>query len=99
MGLPIQKKASIRTERLELKPFSEGDVERLSELLMNAEIAKTFMLPDFENRERSAALAERIIGFSRIGDTAHLEYGIYLDGRLIGFVNDCGVEGDEIEIG
>lgn len=99
MGLPIQKKASIRTERLELKPYSPADRERMIELLTNAEIAKTFMLPDFEKRERSAALAEKIIGFSRIGDTAHLEYGIYLDGRLIGFVNDCGIEGEEIEIG
>lgn len=28
-----------------------------------------------------------------------MEYGIYLNGTLIGFVNDCGIEDDEIEIG
>lgn len=32
-------------------------------------------------------------------DAARLEYGVYLDGKLIGFVNDCGIEDGEIEIG
>ncbi len=35
----------------------------------------------------------------KVEDTAHLEYGVYLDNRMIGFVNDCGTEGDAIEIG
>ncbi|MGM9653433.1 MAG: GNAT family N-acetyltransferase [Eubacteriales bacterium] len=37
--------------------------------------------------------------FSKIEDTVHLEYGIYQNGTLIGFINDCGVREDEIEIG
>ena len=38
MGLPIQKKASIRTERLELKPFSPADRERMRPNSMTEEI-------------------------------------------------------------
>lgn len=99
MKLPIQKTASIQTERLTLKPYSGQDVEPLVNLITNREIAKTFMVPDFETAEQAVALANKLISFSQVDGTQHLEYGIYLDGRLIGFINDCGIEENEIEIG
>lgn len=99
MNLPIKKKKYIQTERLTLKPYSQDDVESLVELLTNSEITTTFMVPDFETKEKAIALAEKLIAFSQLDDTKHLEYGIYLDNRLIGFINDCGIENNEIEIG
>ena len=99
MALPLRKKALIQTERLTLKPYSMADVDALAGLLIHPEITKTFMVPDFESPEQAKALAEKLVNFSRIEDTAHLEYGIYLNGALIGFINDCGIEDEEIEIG
>ena len=57
------------------------------------------MVPDFETKSQAAALAGKLIEFSKIEDAVHLEYGIYQNGTLIGFINDCGVREDEIEIG
>ena len=99
MGRPIQKKALIQTERLTLKPFSLSDTDRLADLLTDQQITKTFMVTDFETAAQACALAEKLIRFSQIDDTRHLEYGIYVHGRLIGFINDCGIEDDSIEIG
>lgn len=99
MGLPIRKKDRIQTERLVLKPYAPRDVMPLVRLLTHDGITKTFMVPDFQTGDQAVELAQRLIAFSQPEDAAHLEYGIYLDDRLIGFVNDCGIEDDEIEIG
>ena len=99
MALPIKKKALIKTERLIIKPYSSEDVDELVNLLLNPEITKTFMVPRFESVEQMKNLAEKLIDFSRVEDTTHLEYGIYLNGKIIGFINDCGMKDEEIEIG
>ena len=99
MARPIKKKARIETERLILKPYAPEDADGLAALLMNPEVTKTFMAPEFTSFGQAKDLAEKLIAFSREEDTAHLEYGIYLDGRLVGFVNDCGIEDEDIEIG
>ena len=95
----IQKTASIQTERLTLKPYSGQDVEPLVNLITNREIAKTFMVPDFETAEHTVALANKLISFSQVNDTQHPEYGIYPGGKLIGSINDCGIEENDLEIG
>lgn len=99
MALPIRKKARIETQRLTIKPYSLEDLDGLVELLTNPAITKTFMVPEFESREQMEDLAKKLIAFSQEEDTEHLEYGIYLDKKVIGFVNDCGIEDEEIEIG
>lgn len=99
MGLPVRKKLLIQTERLVLKPFSSQDTDRLVDIITNDEIGKTFMVPVFENKEQAVSLVQKLIMFSQPEDTKHLEYGIYLDEEIIGFINDCGVEDDNIEIG
>ena len=99
MGLPIQKIALIETQRLTIKPYAMEDMDGLVNLLINPKITKTFMVPQFESREQMESLAKKLIVFSREEVTKHLEYGFYLDGKLIGFINDCGIEDEEIEIG
>lgn len=98
MDLPIRQKPHIETERLVLKPYTEQDIGGLAALLTNPDIARTFMVPDMD-LQGMKKLAEKLVAFSRPEDTGHLEYGVYLDGKIIGFVNDCGVEEDAIEIG
>lgn len=74
-------------------------MDGLVDLLINPKITKTFMIPKFESLEQMESIAKKLISFSQEENTKHLEYGIYLDGKLIGFVNDCGVKDEEIEIG
>lgn len=89
----------ITTKRLTLKTYASEDVDGLINLLINPEITKTFMVPDYESHEQMEALAKKLIVLSQVEDTKHFEYGIYLNDELIGFVNDCGIEDNEIEIG
>lgn len=95
----IEKKTKIRTERLVLTSYDEKDLESLTSLLMNKEISKTFMIPDYKTKEEYINLARKLIQFSKIEDKKHLEYGIFLDGQFIGFINDCGYDEKEIEVG
>ena len=98
-GITHQEKTQIKTERLILKPYSEQDIDTLIDLLTNPEVTSTFMVPETESRSCAEELVRKLIVFSRPDDTKHLEYGIYLNEKLIGFINDCGIEDDEIEIG
>ena len=99
MSRPIIKKEQISTARLTLRPFREEDKARLVEMMQNPEITATFMVPDYKEEAQFCALADKLIAFSRIEDTVHLEYGIYQEDCLIGFINDCGHDDDAIEVG
>ena len=96
--MKITKKATIKTPRLIIKPITSKDEERLMDILINEEIAKTFMLPEFKNCEDSRKLAQKIITNSNINNHENLEYGIYLDDVLIGTINDVGFNDEEIEV-
>ena len=60
-----------------------------------AEITKTFMVPEFTTEEQVLDVVSKLLEFSKVEDTTHLEYGIYLQDQLIGFINDCGIEDEE----
>lgn len=99
MNRLILKKECIVTKRLTLHPYRKEDRTRLVEMLKNPEITATFMVPDYSEESQFYALADKLLEFSKIEDTTHLEYGIYLDGYIIGFVNDCGYDDEIIEVG
>lgn len=99
MNRRILKKECIFTDRLTLHPYRKEDRRRLVDILQNPEIAATFMVPDYAEESQWYELADRLIEFSRLEDTVHLEYGVYLDDYLIGFVNDCGYDNNAIEMG
>lgn len=99
MGRSILKKERIVTDRLTLHPYREEDRERLVQMMQNPEITATFMVPDYTEESQFYALADKLIGFSQIEDTTHLEYGVFFDGYMIGLVNDCGYDDDAIEVG
>ena len=83
MSRQILKKEHIITDRLTLGPYRKEDRERLTEMMRNPEITATFMVPDYSEEVQFYALADKLIEFSQINDTAHLEYGVYLDGYMI----------------
>ena len=99
MSRPIIKKEEIVTERLTLHPYRTEDRDRLVEMMQNPDITATFMVPDYSEEAEFYALADKLIEFSRIEDMTHLEYGVYLDDYMIGFVNDCGHDDEAIEVG
>ena len=76
MSRQILKKEHIITDRLTLGPYRKEDRERLTEMMRNPEITATFMVPDYSEEVQFYALADKLIEFSQINDTAHLEYGI-----------------------
>jgi RimJ/RimL family protein N-acetyltransferase len=86
-----------KTARLELKPMEERDLPALAELLSDETVKKTYMVPDFENREAALALAKRIQSLSQ--DPSRYIVGIYLGQNLIGMMNDTEVVGDVVEVG
>ncbi len=87
----------IKTERLEIKPFSKEDRNDLADLLLREDIKKTFMIPDFADEK---ALDRMIAVFMRVSETAeHFTRGIYLDSKLIGFINDVEIDDGCIEFG
>lgn len=88
---------TINTERLLLRPLTDLDKNGFAQLLMNKEIAKTFMIPSFARKEDYLELAAKIIANGI--NQSHLAYGIYLGDILIGFMNDCGFDDEEMEIG
>lgn len=93
----LDKQSELRTERLVLKSISEKDNEELASMLLNEEIKKTYMIPDFKNNEELNHMIKRFIEISN--DLKRYLYGIYLSDTLIGFVNDVLIDCDEIELG
>ncbi len=89
--------APIVTKRLVLSALSESDKGAFFSLMQEEGISKTYMVPSFESKEKEDRFYERITSLCL--DSSHFVRGIYLNNELIGFINDCGVEGKQIEIG
>lgn len=87
----------IKTKRLVLKPISDKDRDNVIELLTDAEVKKTYMVPDFETMEQVEKLFLRLRDLSLSND--FYEVGIFLDDELIGFANEVERENDKIELG
>ena len=91
----------LKTARLEIKPFAAEDRERLSSVLLNDDIKKTYMIPDFATSEQ---LEKMMDNFARLShDEGRFLRGIYDADGLVGFVNDVEMvnrhAGGYIELG
>ena len=87
----------IKTERLSLHSIGDSDRDSLIELLKNEEIGKTFMVPDFKSQEQEDRMFET---FKRLSvSDERFVYGIYLDDKLIGFINDVDITDSAVEVG
>ena len=86
-----------KTRRLNIRPFLDGDKEKMLEMLYDESIKKTYMIPDFADR---AAAEKMLAAFMRLSlDETRYVGAICLDGEIIGFMNDIGIEGGSIEMG
>lgn len=87
----------ITTNRLILRPYKESDREQVIRILRNEEISKTFMLPEFEDDAAAERLFRKILTCSH--QEEHFERAIYLEDRLIGFLNDVEIQDGTVELG
>lgn len=87
----------VTTKRLVLREILECDFNNLIDIFYSEEVKKTFMLPDFSVKEDALKLAYRFRGLSC--DYNRFVYGICLDNRLIGFVNDVFIGENIVELG
>ena len=87
----------IQTARLILRPIENADMEQMLVLLTDEMIKKTYMIPDFASREEAIRLAERFAALSH--DASRVVVGIVREEKIIGFINDVGIEDGEIELG
>lgn len=92
-----KKQERLQTERLLLKAFEERDRQQMVSILLDVQIKKTYMIPDFDDPKQAEKLFDKLKDFSHSED--HFEYGIYFQDTLIGFVNDCMIRDSMIEIG
>ena len=85
------------SERLVLKPIEETSKDELLEIVTNQEVKKTYMLPDFKDKEEKDAFFLRLKAISE--NLVRFVYGIYLEDHLIGFINEVEKDDTTIEIG
>ena len=86
-----------RLKRLILRPVREEDRKEMHSILTDAQVKKTYMLPDFETEEQVEKLFLRFIQLS--SHPERFVRAIALEGKLIGFLNDVGIENGKIELG
>ncbi|MBR4972386.1 MAG: GNAT family N-acetyltransferase [Oscillospiraceae bacterium] len=80
-----------------LCPFRPDDESTMLRLLTDPIIGKTYMLPDYPKPEAAIPLFHRMMDLSNNPD--RYVRGIYLDGKLIGFMNDPEIQDTTIEVG
>lgn len=83
-------------ETIVLKSMAEQDCAAVARILKNDTVKKTYMVPDLTDPD-ARKLASRMIALSH--DPARYVRGVYLDGKLIGFLNDTELHGRSIELG
>lgn len=87
----------IKTKRLVLKSLADNDYPEMKEMLLDKNISKTYMIPDFDDENKIRLFFERLKKLSL--DSTKFIYGIYLNNVLIGFINEVYIEDDCIELG
>ena len=85
------------TKRLQIKPITLADQEAVLDLLTNEVVAKTYMLPEYENREQAIPLFRRLVSLSE--DSSRYVAGVYLNGSFIGMMNETEIKQSQIEMG
>ena len=88
---------TIHTPRLTLAPLREQDKAALTALFRHDAVKETYMVPDPLDDALAERLFARILALSQ--DDTRCVFGIFLDGALIGILNDTEIEGGTIEMG
>lgn len=95
--MKLKNREIIKTRRLTLRPFSDGDAEDVIAMLCDGEIKKTYMIPDLDDLEKQMKMFARFKVLS-VSDE-HFVYGIVAEDKLVGFMNDVEMSDDLVELG
>ena len=87
----------ITTPRLTLSAFRECDFDAMMAIFKSDAVKATYMVPDLPTREAEMKLFTRIRELSERDD--RYVFGIFLDGKLIGMLNDTDICGKTVEVG
>ena len=87
----------LKTNRLEIKPISLEDREAVLDLITSDIVGKTYMFPEYKNREEAEPLFLRLVELSNA--EGRYVAGVYLDGSFIGMMNDVEKKDGQIEMG
>ncbi|MBR4035068.1 MAG: GNAT family N-acetyltransferase [Clostridia bacterium] len=87
----------IETLRLTLGEIRDCDFDDMMSVLKNEVVAATYRIPDLDTREAELELFEYLRDISQRED--RYLFGIFLDGKLIGLINDCEINSECIEMG
>lgn len=80
-----------------LRPLFMEDADKMLSLLTDPMIGKTYMLPDFSDRNEAMPLFERMVVLS--ADPTRYMRAICVDGMLVGYIHDTEIMDKTIEIG
>ena len=87
----------LKTPRLTLGEIRECDFDALMTIFKSDVVKATYMVPDLETREAEIKLFERLRDLS-LRESRYV-FGIFLDSKLIGLLNDTEICGKTIEVG
>lgn len=87
----------IKTDRLILKNIELNDKNDMLDMFLNKEVKKTYMIPDYDDIEKYTKLFNKFVELSN--DSNRFVRGIYLENKLIGFLNDVEINNFTIELG
>ena len=87
----------LKTPRLTLGEIRECDFDAMMAIFKSDVVKATYMVPDLETREAEIKLFERLRDLSLRED--RYVFGILLDSKLIGLLNDTEICGKTIEVG
>ena len=91
------KTSTIKTSRLTLSSITDKDFDAVIEIFINEEVGKTFMVHIFKDEEHKVKLFERMKQLSILED--RFVYGIFLDNKLIGLINEVERKNLQVEVG
>ena len=80
-----------------LGEIRDCDFDDMMSVLKNEVVAATYKIPDLDTREAELELFEYLRDISQRED--RYLFGIFLDGKLIGLINDCEINNECIEMG
>jgi RimJ/RimL family protein N-acetyltransferase len=87
----------ITTPRLILSAFRECDAGALMAIFKSDGVKATYMVPDLPTHEDEIKLFESLRNLSLRED--RFVFGIFLEEKLIGLINDCEINNKCIEMG
>lgn len=87
----------LKTQRLTLRPITDGDRDEMIRLLMDRRIKDGYMLPDYETEADAEPMFQRLKALSQKEE--FVLAGVFDEDGLAGFANRVSVENGCIEIG